>query len=79
MTEDTFWKNNIKKLNQLNDNIELLNSLIALLILDKIETDADRIWKLHKFGIRNKDIAKLLGIPPNNVSGSISQKKKQSE
>lgn len=57
MTEDTFRINNLEKLNQINENIEVLNSLIAILVLEDFETDADKIWKLHKIGIRNKDFA----------------------
>jgi len=76
MSENPSNKEILSKLNLINQNLELLNSLITIQIIGDINTTTDRVWKLHQFGFSNKDIAKLLNITPNIVSARISEKKK---
>ena len=66
----------VKIIDNIATKIDQQNRILALILIDKIELDQDKVWKLHIAGFRNKDIAEILGIDANTVSAHISNMKK---
>ena len=67
----------LEKLDDILNKLNTQNHLLSLLVLNDEDTIKDKVWRLHKSGLRNIDIAEILDIPPNTVSARISEKKKE--
>ncbi len=58
------------------NELKKANKLLALIALEKLENQKDKILALDKIGFTPKDIAEIVGTTSNSVSVTLSKSRK---